>query len=191
MKTDELEKNLKEGKLDSIYLLHGEETYLLEAAVKKIKTLFGEKVAGINYITIDETNLPELINNLEMPAFGFERKLIVVKNSDLFKKETKKKSAKAQTEAQKIAEYIIDNANEVKTSNVIVFIAEEAEKNDLYQAIEKTGVICNFEKLKPNEIVKRLKAICSAYKVKTDESTLSYLIQNSRYRNARTNRRNT
>ena len=104
MKTDELEKNLKEGKLESIYLLYGEETYLLEAAVKKIKNLFGEKVVGINYITIDETNLPELIHNLDMPAFGFEKKLIIVKNSDLFKKEAKKKTAKAQSEAQKIAE---------------------------------------------------------------------------------------
>lgn len=178
MKTDELEKNLKEGKLESIYLLYGEETYLLEAAVKKIKNLFGEKVVGINYITIDETNLPELIHNLDMPAFGFEKKLIIVKNSDLFKKEAKKKTAKAQTEAQKIAEYLINNQEEVKQANVLVFIAEEAEKNDLYQAIEKTGVICNFEKLKAPELVKRLKGICALYKVKTDEVTLSYLIQN-------------
>lgn len=44
MKQEELEKELKDEKINSIYLLYGEETYLLETAVKKIKKLFGEKV---------------------------------------------------------------------------------------------------------------------------------------------------
>ncbi len=42
MKQEELEKKLKNEELNSIYLLYGEETYLLETAVKKIKKLFGE-----------------------------------------------------------------------------------------------------------------------------------------------------
>lgn len=44
MKQEELEKELKEEKLGYMYLLHGEEIYLLETAVKKIKKLFGEKI---------------------------------------------------------------------------------------------------------------------------------------------------
>lgn len=40
----ELEKELKENKLNSIYLLFGEETFLLESSFKKIKKLFGEIV---------------------------------------------------------------------------------------------------------------------------------------------------
>ena len=42
MTSENLEKELKEGKLNPIYLLYGEETYLLENVVKKIKKLFGE-----------------------------------------------------------------------------------------------------------------------------------------------------
>ncbi len=42
MKQEELEKELKNEKLNSIYLLYGDETYLLETTVKKIKKLFGE-----------------------------------------------------------------------------------------------------------------------------------------------------
>ncbi len=45
MKQSELEKELKEEKLNSIYLLYGEEVYLLETAVKKIKKIFGERIA--------------------------------------------------------------------------------------------------------------------------------------------------
>lgn len=41
---EQLEKELKEEKINDIYLLYGEETYLLEASLKKIKKIFGEIV---------------------------------------------------------------------------------------------------------------------------------------------------
>ena len=44
MTINELEKELKENKLNSIYLLFGEETFLLESSLKKIKKLFGEMI---------------------------------------------------------------------------------------------------------------------------------------------------
>lgn len=57
MKIEELEKELKSEKITSLYLLYGEEKFLLENSLKKIKSLFGECLKGINYITIDDTNL--------------------------------------------------------------------------------------------------------------------------------------
>ena len=71
----------------SIKLLYGEETYLLETKLKKIKKDFGEMIKGINFIQIDETNSDELISDIETPAFGFEKKLIIAKNTGLFKKD--------------------------------------------------------------------------------------------------------
>ena len=81
MTFEELEKNLKTGKLKSLYLLYGEEQYLLEQSIKKIKKNFGELVNGINYIQIDEKNVNNLISDIETPAFGYSKKLIIVKNS--------------------------------------------------------------------------------------------------------------
>ena len=165
MKIEELEKELKLGKLNCIYLFHGEEVFLLEACVKKIKKLFGEQIAGINYITIDETNIQNLISDISTPAFGYEKKLIVVKNAGLFKKEGKRKSAKTEGIADKIASYIKENYTEINESNIIIFIDSEVEKNELYNCIDKLGIVCNFEKLKPIAIIKRLKAIVNAYKI--------------------------
>lgn len=178
MKVEELEKELNNGKLNSLYLLYGEETFLLENCVKKIKKQFGQQVVGINYITIDETNIQNLISDIETPAFGYDKKLIIVKNVGLFKKESKRKSSKTEGLADKIATYINENDNIIKNSNIIVFIDSEIEKNQLYMCIEKLGTICNFEKLKPIAIAKRLKAIANAYKVKIDDTTLDYFIRN-------------
>ena len=57
MKIEELEKELKNEKLSSLYLLYGEEKIPIRKFIKKIKNLFGECLKGINYITIDDTNL--------------------------------------------------------------------------------------------------------------------------------------
>ena len=51
------------------------------------------------------------------------------------------------------------------------------EKNELFNIIDKHGIVCNFEKLKPIQLTKKLKSICEAYKVRADEQVLDYLIQ--------------
>lgn len=57
MKIEDLEKKLNGNQLGTLYLLYGEERFLLEYNLKKIKKLFGEIISGINYVTIDESNL--------------------------------------------------------------------------------------------------------------------------------------
>ena len=68
--------------------------------MKKIKTLFGECIKGINDILVDEQNVQEIISDIETPSFGYERKLIIARNTGLFKKEAKKKSEQAKAEAE-------------------------------------------------------------------------------------------
>ncbi len=179
MTVDNLEKELKQGKLNSIYLFYGEELYLLESAVKKIKKLFGELILGINYIQIDETNVNNIISDIETPAFGFDKKLIIVKNAGLLKGEKKANSKLNNNLQKKIAEYIKENIETIKKSTILVFIEENISKCELAKIIEENGEVCNFEKLKPIDIKKRLKAICNAYEVNADERTLELIIETS------------
>ena len=85
MTIDNLEKELKAEKLESLYLLYGEELFLLENCLKKIRNLFGECIKGINYILIDEQNVSEIISDIETPSFGYEKKLIIARNTGIFK----------------------------------------------------------------------------------------------------------
>ena len=164
----------------SVKLLYGEETYLLETKLRKIKKEFGDLVKGINYIQIDESNITELIDDIETPAFGFSKKLIVVRDSGLFKKE--KKSAKGQEVAQnklaeKIANYISENGSIVEELVELVFIEENVEKNNLYKVIEQNGMIIPFHLLKLPELISNIQKICNAYKVKIDNSSTKYFIE--------------
>ena len=178
LKIEELEKQLNQGELQGIYLLYGEETFLLEQQLKKIKKLFGETVKGINYIIIDENNIQELISDIETPAFGYEKKLIVARNTGIFKREAKGRSGGVSKELKdKINDYLKENIDDINSSAILVFIENEAEKNSIYNTIEKIGKVCNFEEQKPFQIIKRLKNICNGYKVQADENVLQYLIE--------------
>ena len=60
---------------------------------------------------------------------------------------------------------------------VLIFVEEEAEKQELLTTIEKNGIVCKFDFQKPAQIEKRIKAICNAYKVDIDNITLNYFIE--------------
>ena len=178
MKIEDLEKELKQGKLYGIYLLYGEETFLLENSLKSIKKLFGEKITGINYILLDDTNINGIISDLETPAFGYEKKLIIAKNTGLFKKDLKKKNKNDTTDLkEKLNTYIKENIDQINETIILVFVEETAERCELLETINKLGVVGNFEYQKPIQIQNRLKAIINAYKVNIEMSTLAYLIE--------------
>ncbi len=174
---ENLEKELKNEKLQSLYLLYGEELFLLETCLKKIKNLFGKCMKGINYITIDETNCNEIIANLETPSFGYEKKMILAKNTGLLKKEGKRKNAELDKLREKLNRYLKENEKAIKASVVLVFVEETVDtKQELYTTIDKQGVVCKFDYQKPIQIEKRMKGICSAYQVAIDEATLKYFL---------------
>ena len=178
LKIDELEKQLSQQEPKGIYLLYGEETFLLQQQLNKIKKKFGEIIKGINYIAIDENNIQELITDIETPAFGYSTKLIIARNTGIFKREVKGRSGGASKELKdKINEYLKSNIDMINESVILVFVENEVEKNSIYNTIEKIGIVCNFEEQKPFQIIKRLKSICNSYKVNVDESTLQYLIE--------------
>lgn len=178
---ENLETNLKNKKLNSIYLLYGEELFLLETNLKRIKANFGETLKGINYILIDDTNVSEIISDIETPSFGFEKKLIIVRNTGLFKKETKsskKTNASNETLQDKLIKFIEKNMDIINSSVVLVFVEEEVdEKSNLFKTIDKNGIVCKFDFQKPFQIEKRIKGICNAYKVNIDSKTINYLIE--------------
>lgn len=167
----DLEKNLKNNTIHGIYVFYGEEKYLQEEYLKKIKKVFGELNLGINYILLDENNINTLISDIETPAFGYERKLIVIRNSGLFKKDCK------SSIKEKFKEYVNENNSIIEESCIIVFIEDTVHKMDFYKVIEKSAVVIETKIMKPAEIKARLKRICSLYNVNVSEDTLNYLLE--------------
>lgn len=169
----------------SIKLFYGEETYLIENKLKKAKKEFGELVKGINFIQIDENNVSGIISDIETPAFGYERKLIIAKDTGLFKKEKRTTKSKqgneikknANSVADKLAEYVLENSDIFREDVTLIFVEKDADKNNLYKAIDNMGEVIYFELLKLPQLIDNIKKICAAYKVNIDNNTTRYFIE--------------
>ena len=177
IKIEELEKNIKANNISSLYLLYGKEKYLIENTLKKIKNAFGETIKGINLISIDIDSASKIVDELSMPAFGYPRKLIIVNNAGLFKKEAKRKQSDMANIKNSINSYINENIETIKESIVLIFIEDEVDKTELFTTVDKFGTVCEFQPQKPLELKKRLMQICKAYKVNINDSTLQYFIE--------------
>ena len=149
-----------------IYLLYGEDEYLRNEYLKKIKKTFGEIQPGINYVQVDENNVSNIISDIETPAFGFPTKLIIAKDTGLFKK----KNALADS----LSEYL-------KTANLegveLVFVENEPDKNSLFNTISKIGEAKDFKEQKLPQLITKVKSIAKAYNVNIAENTASYFIE--------------
>ena len=75
----DLDKSIQEGNLKSLYVFYGDEKYIIEEYLKKIKKSFGELSLGINYILLDESSIDSIISDIETPSFGYSKKLIIVR----------------------------------------------------------------------------------------------------------------
>ena len=62
----------------------------------------------------------------------------------------------------------------------IIFYETEVDKNNVYDAVNKNGVVCEFTELNQMQLVRRLKQICNGYKVNVNENVLAYLVEVSR-----------
>ena len=118
--------------------------------------------------------------------------MIVVKNSGLFKKETKKRGVSTLKETRNnLEKYLKENAEDVKQNSILVFVEDGIEKLNIIKLIESIGgIICEFPLQKPIQIEKRLEAICRAYKVNIENRSNKIFNRNIWDKYARTNKWN-
>ncbi len=150
-----------------IYLLYGEDNYIKNELLKKIKKNFSELTLGINYIMIDENNIDNLISDLEIPAFGYDTKLIVTKDCNLVKKKS--------IVGEKLADYIQDN--DIEGVEFVIIENEIDKTTSLYKILQKKGTIKECNEKKPFELITQIKKIASAYGVEIKEKEAQYFIE--------------
>lgn len=121
------------------------------------------------------------MQEIQMPCFGYPKKMIVVKNSGIFKKDTKKRGTSSVKDLRdELEKYLKENIDYINENLVLIFVEDTIEKLNITKTIEALGgTICEYELQKPSIIEKRLTAICNAYKVKAEPGAISFLIETS------------
>ena len=150
-----------------IYLLYGEDNYIKNDYLKKIKKGFGELKLGINYIQIDENNCQNIISDIETPAFGYNKKMIVSRDCNLLKKKNQV--------GEKLNEYITEN--NIEDIDLVIIEQEIDKTSGFYKTLQKQATIKECNEKKVPELINQIKSITSAYGVNIKENTAQYFIE--------------
>lgn len=160
-----------------VYLLYGENTYTLNRYLRKIRKNFGEIVPGINEVVLDEDTIQNLISDMETPAFGYEKKLIIVKQCGLVKKDGRGKKNKNSAIRDKLQDYLEQNAEAIQKSVVLVIIEDMIDACPLAKTIEQMGTVYQFQEMKTNELIQTIGHTFSLYHVKISAENAKYLLE--------------
>ncbi len=165
-------KDIKEGSFKNIYILHGEEKYLIEHYVNTLKSkLVNPDLMEFNYSEFDDRNLsPEqIMDAVEILPVLSEKRLIVVQDFDLFSQNVED------------TKYLCDMVADMPESSCLVFVYNMLEykakaSSKLYKEISKNGRIVELPMQNETELISWLKRHFRAQNKMIDNSTASYML---------------
>ena len=130
MKT--IDNDIKTGQFKQIYLLYGEEQYLIRQYRDKLKHALAADDDTMNFSTFSgsDINQKEIIDLAETLPFFADRRLILIEDSGLFKKS-----------AEELADYM----SSIPETTYFVFAEKEIDKKTkMYKQVKKNGSIVEF-----------------------------------------------
>lgn len=130
MKT--IDQDIKEGKVKNVYLLYGEEQYLIRQYRDKLKRAIVAEDDTMNFGAFSgaDINQKEIIDLAETLPFFAERRLILIEDSGLFKKS-----------AEELADYM----TQIPETTYFLFVEKEVDrKTKMYKEVKKLGSAVEF-----------------------------------------------
>ena len=132
MKT--IDNDIKTGQLKQVYLLYGEEQYLIRQYRDKLKKAMVAEDDTMNFSSFEgnDINQKEIIDLAETLPFFVDRRMILIEDSGLFKKS-----------AEELADYMAS----VPETTCFVFVEKEIDKKTkMYKAVNKIGSVVEFKR---------------------------------------------
>lgn len=179
MSLDMLKDDIKNNKIRKLYLFHGHEEYLKRHYTESIeKSLLSDDLKALNRIVLEgKTEISSIVDNCEtMPVFS-ERKVVIVRNSGLFKPQ--KKTAGEEKKGKPKKDDLVEFLTDVPAHVCLIFYEGDVDKRiKAVDVIKKQGLVVEFAYQKPDELVKWVVKRFKAYGKEIDLLTATQLVEN-------------
>lgn len=176
MSEELLRKQIKEKKIGKLYLFYGCEEYLKRNYIEYIEqNLLEESTKLLNKVVLeDNVSVLSIVDNCEtLPVFS-DKRMVVVKNSGLFKsKKSKSRSAKGKDDDElvRLLENVPDHA-------CLIFSEGEIDKrNKAVDIVKEHGLIVEFDFRKPEELAAWAIKMTKRQGYEMDMPTAAYLVE--------------
>ena len=131
-----IDNDIKSGQLKQVYLLYGEETYLIRQYRDKLKKVMVSEEDTMNFSAFsgEDINPKEIIDLAETLPFFADRRVILMEDSGLFKK---------SGIGDELAEYL----PEMPETTFFIFVEEAVDKRTkIFKALGKKGSTVEFKR---------------------------------------------
>ena len=168
----QLELDLKKGTYKNIYLFYGEETFLVEKYISRIKSdILSNEQLLTNYNVYDGkvVNLNHVIEVAKTAPFFANKRIIMLSNTTLF-----------ISSAKDSAKPMINFLSEHNNNYIIIFKESKVDKrSSLYKFIKTKGMCVEFNSLPEIELIKWTKLVFKSYGKDIENNNLVLLIRNT------------
>lgn len=165
----DLKKQIKTGNINGVYLLYGQEVFVKDSYLKKMTELIDDGgMPDFNKIFIDaqKTDLSEIDDAIESFPVMCEKKLIILKDSKIFK-----------NPKEEVKEYWSKRLDSIPDYVVLIFDEKEIDKRSaLLKKISKIGFVCEFEIMSENDTVTWVERQVLNNGKKIDKSVAQYFV---------------
>ena len=149
-----IKADIQTGKYKKVYLLYGEEVYLLRRCLAGLKKgVLGDDASDVNFTAFDGNtgyDVSELKDICETLPFFADRRLVIVENSGLFGGDSGFDTFVPQ----------------IPDSTVLVIVEQSADsRTKLFKAIKEHGYICEFKTPEPEQALD----FCAGYLVRAEK----------------------
>lgn len=172
MKSKELGKRLKDGIIDNLYLFYGEEDYIKETYIKRIKnTVLENDITGLNFTQFDEVpSKDEFTEAIESAPIMCDRKIVFLNGFNVCSTSVKKEFKEFFSEVIKdIPEYTVVIIKEKETD------AKKMSK-PMMTLVKKYGIDIPCESLSFQDLVEFAGRQFVMNKKKIGVNDLNYLV---------------
>lgn len=172
---DELARSLKSGRIESLYLLFGEEEFLVEQVLRALKRQIltpGCEDADLytgdwSSIKPDAGRLHELVAT---PPFLSSKRVNIIRNSGLF-------ASNAPETPEQTQEFVHIISN-LPDFSCLVFVEEKVDKRKkvLYEAVSQNGMAVHFTKRSTEELGRWIAASLKKHDIRITMDAIGSLI---------------
>ena len=157
-------EDIKTGQLKQIYLLYGEERYLIRQYRDRLleALLAGGSEMNLNRYEGKGVAVPEIIEMAETLPFFSDRRVIILENTELFK-----------SGGDKLSEYL---KNPAQSSSFILVEREVDKRSSLYKTVKKAGYAAEFGRQKEETLKKWVCGILRKEKKQISSETLQFFL---------------
>lgn len=178
MNYTEFNKLLKEDKIQSLYLFSGEELYLIDETINRVKKHYMDKsLETINFTILNGKNISQedIINACETLPFMSEKKMVVLTEVSLFLEDGIKDEKEFYKYLDKIGDHCIFIVNDRN--------GEIKKTSKFYKYFKKNNIIVEFGKLTKAQLQSWIINILKANKKEMNIAHINYFMDRSSYFN--------